>query len=108
MNKKAIDTSDDIRQIDVHRIDINQACHRYSTDLKLGLERTAADRKLKDGKNIISPPPTLCVLIITTDLPPFLNHAAPQILEKSVELHIWRIQLFDVDRFHRHTSMLFH
>ena len=57
-DKKAVDPSDVIRQIDVHIIDHDQVFHRFSTHPKLGLEHTAVERKSKDGKNIISPPPT--------------------------------------------------
>ena len=57
-DKKAVGPSDVIREIDVHIIDHDQVFHRFSTHPKLGLEYTAVERKSKDGKNIISPPPT--------------------------------------------------
>jgi hypothetical protein len=62
--KKALDPSDAIRQIDVHVIDSDQVYHRYSTHPTLGLEQAAVERKVKDGKNVISPPPTQYILII--------------------------------------------
>src|ERR1700691_963854 len=62
--KMAADPSDDIRQIDAHTMNIDQAFHRYSTHPKLGLEPAAVERRSMHGKNILSPPPSQYALMI--------------------------------------------
>ena len=104
-DKKAVDPSDVIRQIDVHIIDDDQVFHRFSTHPKLGLEHTAVERKSKDGKNIISPPPTQWALIINENWARNSNYIEPQILEEVPKLRLWRVQFSHVDCLHRHHSM---
>lgn len=47
-----------LRQIDVHELSVDQVFTRYSTSPTVGLEAPAVQRKSKEGKNVISPPPT--------------------------------------------------
>jgi len=56
--KKSADPADAIAAIDVHLIPTDQVYVRYSCSPTVGLESAAVERRLKDGKNIISPPPT--------------------------------------------------
>jgi sodium/potassium-transporting ATPase subunit alpha len=70
-NKKVADPSDAIRLIDAHSIDTDQVFHRYSTHPKLGLEGAAVERKSKEGKNIISPPPSQYVSFTSWNLTQF-------------------------------------
>jgi sodium/potassium-transporting ATPase subunit alpha len=56
--KKPVDPADAIAAIDVHLIPTDQVFVRYSCSPTVGLESIAVERRLKDGKNIISPPPT--------------------------------------------------
>lgn len=56
--KKSADPADAIAAIDVHLIHTDQVYVRYSCSPTVGLEPAAVERRLKDGKNIISPPPT--------------------------------------------------
>ncbi|KAI8985775.1 E1-E2 ATPase-domain-containing protein [Trametes punicea] len=59
--KKAANSADPasaIRQIDVHRLAIEEVFTRFSTSPTVGLEDTAVQRRSKDGKNVISKPPT--------------------------------------------------
>jgi sodium/potassium-transporting ATPase subunit alpha len=54
----ASDPATAIRQIDAHKIPVNEVYTRFSTSPALGLERAAVQRLAKLGKNVISPPPT--------------------------------------------------
>ncbi|KAH7882721.1 hypothetical protein F5I97DRAFT_1931331 [Phlebopus sp. FC_14] len=56
--KKSSDPADAIAAIDVHLISTDEVFTRYSCSPNVGLESVAVQRKAKDGKNIISPPPT--------------------------------------------------
>ena len=56
--KKSTDPADAIAAIDVHLIPTDEVYVRYSCSPSVGLESAAVERRLKDGKNIISPPPT--------------------------------------------------
>lgn len=56
--KKSADPADAIAAIDVHLIPTDEVYVRYSCSPSVGLESAAVERRLKDGKNIISPPPT--------------------------------------------------
>ncbi|KAF8439928.1 hypothetical protein L210DRAFT_960048 [Boletus edulis BED1] len=58
MPKKSTDPADSIATIDVHLIPTNEVYVRHSCSPTVGLESAAVERRLKDGKNIISPPPT--------------------------------------------------
>ncbi|TFK65891.1 calcium ATPase transmembrane domain M-containing protein [Pluteus cervinus] len=55
---KIADPANAIRQLDVHKISINDIFLRYSTSPTLGLETAALERLSKLGKNAIPPPPT--------------------------------------------------
>ncbi|KAH9930428.1 calcium ATPase transmembrane domain M-containing protein [Epithele typhae] len=55
---KGNDPAASIRQIDVHRIPVDEVYTRFSTSPTVGLEASAIQRRAKDGKNVISPPPT--------------------------------------------------
>ena len=57
-SKKPTDPADAIAAIDTHLIPTEEVYVRYSTSPTVGLELAAVERRLKDGKNIISPPPT--------------------------------------------------
>ncbi|KAI0646699.1 calcium ATPase transmembrane domain M-containing protein [Trametes meyenii] len=52
------DPASAIRQIDVHRLSVDDVYTRFSTSPVVGLESGAIERRSKDGKNIISSPPT--------------------------------------------------
>ncbi|KAG8215444.1 hypothetical protein J3R82DRAFT_9058 [Butyriboletus roseoflavus] len=52
------DPADAIASIDVHLISPEEVYTRYSTHPTHGLDNAAVQRKLKVGKNTISPPPT--------------------------------------------------
>ncbi|KAI0360249.1 calcium ATPase transmembrane domain M-containing protein [Trametes cingulata] len=54
----AADPASAIRQIDVHRLSVNEVYTRFSTSPTVGLEGDAVVRRAKAGKNVISPPPT--------------------------------------------------
>ncbi|KAF9231509.1 hypothetical protein BU15DRAFT_68277 [Melanogaster broomeanus] len=56
--KKSVDPADAIAAIDVHLLSTDEVYTRYSCTPNVGLESAAVQRKIKDGKNIISPPPT--------------------------------------------------
>lgn len=56
--KTAADPASAIRQIDVHLLAPDQIYTRFSTSPTLGLEDVAVQRRSKNGKNVISPPPT--------------------------------------------------
>ena len=57
-NPKASDPTSAIRQIDVHRLTVDEVYTRFSTSPNIGLECTAVHRRSKDGRNVISSPPT--------------------------------------------------
>ncbi|KIK92629.1 hypothetical protein PAXRUDRAFT_829771 [Paxillus rubicundulus Ve08.2h10] len=57
-SKKSADPADAIAAIDVHLITTDEVYTRYSCSPNVGLEPAAVQRRAKDGKNIISPPPT--------------------------------------------------
>ena len=57
-SKRIGDPASAIRQIDAHLLTPEQMFTRFSTSPTLGLEEAAVQRRLKAGKNIISPPPT--------------------------------------------------
>ena len=54
----AADPASAIRQIDVHRLATEEVFTRFSTSPTVGLEDSAVQRRSKDGKNVISKPPT--------------------------------------------------
>lgn len=56
--KANADPADAIAAIDVYLIDVEDVYTRYSTHPTHGLEGAAVQRKAKDGKNVISSPPT--------------------------------------------------
>ena len=55
---KSSDPASAIRQIDVHRLSVDEVFTRFSTSPTVGLEDDAIQRRAKDGKNVISSPPT--------------------------------------------------
>ncbi|KAG2112905.1 hypothetical protein BD769DRAFT_1630105 [Suillus cothurnatus] len=56
--KKSADPADAIASIDVHLISTDEVYTRYSCHPTVGLEEAAVQRRFKDGRNVISPPPT--------------------------------------------------
>jgi len=56
--KAPTDPAAAIRQIDIHKIPVNEVYTRFSTSPTQGLESAAVLRSAKLGKNVISPPPT--------------------------------------------------
>ncbi|KAL4065657.1 hypothetical protein V8B97DRAFT_2105594 [Scleroderma yunnanense] len=56
--KPSADPADAIAAIDVHLITVEDVYMRYSTHPTHGLDGAAVLRREKDGKNVISPPPT--------------------------------------------------
>lgn len=56
--KQSTDPADAIASIDVHLISTDEVYTRYSCHPTVGLEEAAVQRRSKDGKNVISPPPT--------------------------------------------------
>ncbi|KAG2078536.1 calcium ATPase transmembrane domain M-containing protein [Suillus decipiens] len=56
--KQSTDPADAIASIDVHLISTEEVYTRYSSHPTVGLESAAVQRRSKDGKNVISPPPT--------------------------------------------------
>ncbi|KAG0699620.1 hypothetical protein DFH29DRAFT_936038 [Suillus ampliporus] len=56
--KLSADPADSIASIDVHLISTDEVYTRYSCHPTVGLEHAAVQRRSKDGKNVISPPPT--------------------------------------------------
>ena len=56
--KASADPADAIASIDVHLISPEEVCTRYSTHPVHGLDNAVVERKIKDGRNVISPPPT--------------------------------------------------
>jgi sodium/potassium-transporting ATPase subunit alpha len=56
--RAAVDPASAIRQIDVHLLTPEQIFTRFSASPTLGLEDAAVQRRSKNGKNVISPPPT--------------------------------------------------
>ncbi|KAH7907654.1 hypothetical protein BJ138DRAFT_1116511 [Hygrophoropsis aurantiaca] len=57
--KSSADPADAIASIDVHRISTDEVYTRYSTHPSVGLEGAAVQRRETDGRNVISPPPTV-------------------------------------------------
>jgi sodium/potassium-transporting ATPase subunit alpha len=57
-SKGKVDPATAIRDIDVHKISVNDVYTRFSTSPTRGLEDGAVQRLSKLGKNVISPPPT--------------------------------------------------
>ena len=57
-SKRIADPASAIRNIDAHLLSPDQLFTRYSSSPVLGLEDIAVQRRLKAGKNVISPPPT--------------------------------------------------
>jgi sodium/potassium-transporting ATPase subunit alpha len=47
-----------VREIDAHKLSVNDVFTRFSTSPSQGLESSAVQRLSKLGKNVISPPPT--------------------------------------------------
>ncbi|KAG6377773.1 hypothetical protein JVT61DRAFT_14546 [Boletus reticuloceps] len=56
--KANADPADAIASIDVHLVAPEDVYTRYSTHPVHGLDTPAVQRRIKDGKNVISPPPT--------------------------------------------------
>ncbi|KAG1816771.1 uncharacterized protein BJ212DRAFT_1430271 [Suillus subaureus] len=56
--KQSADPADAIASIDVHLISTDEVYTRYSCHPTVGLEDAAVQRRSKDAKNVISPPPT--------------------------------------------------
>ncbi|KAG2140832.1 hypothetical protein BD769DRAFT_1693257 [Suillus cothurnatus] len=57
--KSLPDPADAIGNIDAHLLSVDEVYTRYSTHPTIGLELAAVRRRERDGKNIISPPPTV-------------------------------------------------
>ena len=57
-SSKTSDPASAIRQIDVHRLSVDEVYTRFSTSPAVGLESGAVQRRMKDAKNVISSPPT--------------------------------------------------
>ncbi|KAG2337802.1 calcium ATPase [Suillus weaverae] len=57
--KSPPDPADAIASIDAHLISVDEVYTRYSSHPTVGLELAAVRRRERDGKNIISPPPTV-------------------------------------------------
>jgi sodium/potassium-transporting ATPase subunit alpha len=55
---KPVDPALAIRQINVHLASPDDVLNRFSTSLTYGLESDAIQRRLKNGSNVISAPPT--------------------------------------------------
>jgi sodium/potassium-transporting ATPase subunit alpha len=55
---KPVDPAIAIRQINVHLLSPDDILTRFSTSLALGLEGTAIQRRSRNERNVISPPPT--------------------------------------------------
>ena len=46
-------------ELDVHKVEVEELCKRFGTDIEKGLtEQAAADGLIKYGKNQLTPPPT--------------------------------------------------
>ncbi|KAF8555191.1 calcium ATPase transmembrane domain M-containing protein [Imleria badia] len=56
--KATADPADAIASIDVHLISPEEVYTRYSTHPVHGLDNAVVERKIQDGRNVISPPPT--------------------------------------------------
>ncbi|KAG2112551.1 uncharacterized protein F5147DRAFT_683354 [Suillus discolor] len=56
--KQSADPADAIASIDVHLLATDEVYTRYSCHPTVGLEQAAVQRRSKDGRNVISPPPT--------------------------------------------------
>ncbi|KAG1750393.1 uncharacterized protein EDB91DRAFT_686824 [Suillus paluster] len=57
--KSPTDPADAIASIDVHLLSVGEVYTRYSSHPTVGLELAAVRRRERDGKNTISPPPTV-------------------------------------------------
>ncbi|KAG2077837.1 calcium ATPase [Suillus decipiens] len=58
-SKSPRDSVDAIRSIDVHLLSVDEVYSRYSSHPTVGLELAAVRCRERDGKNVISPPPTV-------------------------------------------------
>ncbi|KAG2133798.1 uncharacterized protein EDB93DRAFT_1254697 [Suillus bovinus] len=58
-SKSPQDPADAISSIDAHLLSVDEVYTRYSSHPTVGLELAAVRRRERDGKNIISPPPTV-------------------------------------------------
>ncbi|KAG1853182.1 hypothetical protein DFJ58DRAFT_884022 [Suillus subalutaceus] len=58
-SKSPPDPADAIASIDTHLLSVDEVYTRYSSHPTVGLELAAVRRRERDGKNIISPPPTV-------------------------------------------------
>ncbi|KAG2137472.1 hypothetical protein DEU56DRAFT_756053 [Suillus clintonianus] len=58
-SKSPRDPSDAIASIEAHLLSVDEVYTRYSSHPTVGLELAAVRRKERDGKNTISPPPTV-------------------------------------------------
>jgi len=58
-SKSPQDPADAIASIDVHSLSVDEVYTRYSSHPTVGLELAAVRRRERDGKNVISPPPTV-------------------------------------------------
>ncbi|KIK38617.1 hypothetical protein CY34DRAFT_809174 [Suillus luteus UH-Slu-Lm8-n1] len=58
-SKSPRDPADAVSSIDVHLLSVEEVYTRYSSHPTVGLELAAVRRKERDGKNTISPPPTV-------------------------------------------------
>ncbi|OAX37829.1 hypothetical protein K503DRAFT_208110 [Rhizopogon vinicolor AM-OR11-026] len=57
--KSPPDPADAIASIDVHLLSVDEVYTRYSTHPTVGLEIAVVQLRERDGKNVISPPPTV-------------------------------------------------
>lgn len=58
-SKSPLDPADAIASIDAHLLSVDEVYTRYSSHPTVGLELAAVRRRERDGKNVISPPPTV-------------------------------------------------
>ncbi|KAG2039128.1 hypothetical protein BDR03DRAFT_894591 [Suillus americanus] len=58
-SKSPPDPADAIASIDAHLLSVDEVYTRYSSHPTVGLESAAVRRRENDGKNVISPPPTV-------------------------------------------------
>lgn len=46
-------------ELDVHKVDVDELCKRFNTNLEVGLTKeSAAENRTKYGPNSLTPPPT--------------------------------------------------
>ena len=46
-------------ELDVHKVDVDDLCKRFNTNLEVGLTKeSAAENRTKYGPNSLTPPPT--------------------------------------------------